>query len=175
MLHKTLDSIEDVAQELVQRAGLDPTALSVEHKKKEDPHQSRRRRDFQDRGEFDRVKAIEEVVPTTLDNDTARRDMGGTDITIQDTRYEDKGQVVAVSDTGFDIESKPDFHPAFTGRILVLCSEGRKQTTGQTDDANSHGTHVAGSVPGDGKSDATGGRIKGTALPANPVLHSPNA
>ncbi|KAH0592536.1 hypothetical protein MHUMG1_09687 [Metarhizium humberi] len=84
--------------------------------------------------------------------------------------YEGQGQVIAIADTGFDIGSKDDPHPAFAGRIVALISNDRRN--GRTDDPVGHGTHVAGSALGDGSSDTMGGSIQGAAPKASLVLQS---
>jgi serine protease AprX len=63
------------------------------------------------------------------------------------------GQVVGVADTGFD-----QTHPDFQGRIAGLAALGR---TNDASDPHGHGTHVAGSVLGDGK--ASQNKYRGTA------------
>jgi serine protease AprX len=63
------------------------------------------------------------------------------------------GQIVAVADTGIDREH-PDFHDRFAGIVAL----GR---AGDASDPDGHGTHVAGSVLGDGT--ASKGEIKGIA------------
>jgi hypothetical protein len=75
---------------------------------------------------------------------------------------------VAVADTGFDTGSRINVHPAFKGRVKKLYGLGRP---GISDDPHGHGTHVAGSVLGDGVS-ATEGNIRGTAPKARLVLQS---
>lgn len=83
--------------------------------------------------------------------------------------YEGEGQIVAVGDTGFDKGSTTDTHPAFKGRIKHLYALGR---TDRSDDPDGHGTHVCGSVLGDGTSEKMGGKIQGTAPKATLVLQS---
>jgi len=80
-----------------------------------------------------------------------------------------ENQVVAIADTGFDMGVTNDVHPAFTGRVNKLYSLGRP---GQANDPKGHGTHVAGSVLGDGTSDPLGLRIAGTAPAAKLVVQS---
>jgi serine protease AprX len=95
-----------------------------------------------------------------------------------------EGQIVTVCDTGFDKGSIEDVHPAFLGRVLKLYSLGRpdrvevaangeiQRIPGKSNDPNGHGTHVAGSVLGDGKSEAMGGYIRGTAPKAQLIMQS---
>ncbi|EGD93146.1 subtilisin-like protease [Trichophyton tonsurans CBS 112818] len=83
--------------------------------------------------------------------------------------YEGEGQIVAVGDTGFDKGSTTDTHPAFKGRVKHLYALGR---TDRSDDPDGHGTHVCGSVLGDGTSEKMGCKIQGTAPKATLVLQS---
>jgi serine protease AprX len=85
------------------------------------------------------------------------------------TRFEGQGELVAGADTGFDTGSTTDVHPAFKGRVHKLVGLGRP---GRSDDPQGHGTHVAGSVLGDGESATMGGRIRGTAPQATLYLQS---
>jgi hypothetical protein len=111
------------------------------------------------------VAAVEEYVTPQLHNDVARGLLGvdamagnpaaGLGLTGQ-------GQIVAVADTGLD-----DQHPDFAGRILGVSPLGR---AGDASDPNGHGTHVAGSVLGDGN--ASGGGLKGVAPQAKLFFQS---
>jgi serine protease AprX len=73
-----------------------------------------------------------------------------------------KGQLVGVADTGLD-----DAHPDFRGRIAALIARG---IPGVTSDPHGHGTHVTGSVLGDGA--ASAGAIRGTAPEAKVVFQA---
>jgi serine protease AprX len=116
---------------------------------------------------LDEVRHIEEVLPRKLLNSVARQVLrapagaaapGG----------EGAGEIVAVCDTGFDKGSTSDVHPAFKGRVKKLYALGRP---GRKDDPDGHGTHVAGSVLGDGLSTKEGA-VRGTAPKAKLVLQS---
>ncbi|MGB9879726.1 MAG: S8 family serine peptidase, partial [Anaerolineae bacterium] len=103
------------------------------------------------------VAAMEEYIPPKLHNDVARVLLGidrpahpNPKAHIPQTG---EGQIVAVADTGLD-----ERHPDFRGRIAGIVAWGRKD---DPSDPHGHGTHVAGSVLGDGS--ASGGRIRGIA------------
>jgi subtilisin family serine protease len=72
------------------------------------------------------------------------------------------GQIVAVTDTGLDAT-----HPDLVGRVVAAFSYGRP---GLTDDPDGHGTHVTGSLLGDGF--ASAGRVAGMAPAARVVVQS---
>ena len=111
------------------------------------------------------VERVEEYVPPKLHNDVARELLGidppagqgggGIGLTGQ-------GQIVAVADTGLDEQ-----HPDFQGRIAGVVALGRP---GDSSDPHGHGTHVAGSVLGDGS--ASGGKVRGAAPAARLFFQS---
>jgi subtilisin family serine protease len=72
------------------------------------------------------------------------------------------GQVIGIADSGLDTN-----HPDFQGRILASIARGRPN---DASDIHGHGTHVAGSVLGDGA--ASNGAIRGTAPDAGLVFQS---
>ncbi|MEP6601526.1 MAG: S8 family serine peptidase [Nitrospirota bacterium] len=116
---------------------------------------------------LDEVRHIEEVLPRKLHNSVARKILrmpAGNPV----PGDEGAGEIVAVADTGFDKGSTTDVHPAFKGRVKKLYALGRP---GRKDDPDGHGTHVAGSVLGDGVS-GTEGAVRGTAPKAKLVLQS---
>jgi serine protease AprX len=115
------------------------------------------------------VASIEEYVPPKLNNNIARKLLGidnegnepnsGLTSNISETG---EGQIVAVADTGID-----EKHPDFQGRILAIVALGRQN---DYSDPHGHGTHVAGSVLGDGT--ASGGTVRGTAPKARLFFQS---
>ncbi len=84
------------------------------------------------------------------------------------TPFNGRGQVVAVADTGLDTgHNDHSMCKDFQGRIVRMFSLGRP---GDTSDTEGHGTHVAGSILGDGSN--SNGIIKGMAPAAKLVFQS---
>ncbi|MFC9504748.1 S8 family serine peptidase [Streptomyces sp. NPDC057002] len=116
----------------------------------------------------DEVRQVEEVPERSLYNSVARPILHA-DVVVDGTPQQGAGQVVAVADSGFDLGSTTNVHSAFTGRVARLYALGRPT---RADDPDGHGTHVAGSVLGNGTSAAMGGAVQGTAPRATLVLQS---
>lgn len=111
------------------------------------------------------VKYIEEQPTYKLYNDIAKGLMDVDDI--WNLGYDGTGQVVGVCDTGLDTgKNDSTMHLDFQGRIDALYALGRSTS----DDPHGHGTHVAGSVLGNGA--RSGGTIKGMAPNARLVFQS---
>ncbi len=117
-------------------------------------------------GALPEVDTVAEYVAPELFNDAARRLLcidgwpGQNPATC--LTQDGAGQIVAVADTGID-----DEHPDFQGRIVGKVARGRPN---DTSDPLGHGTHVAGSVLGDGA--ASNGQIKGAAPKAQLFFQS---
>jgi serine protease AprX len=91
-----------------------------------------------------------EVRPRKLANDCCRRIAGSGDIAVglaggRHTLTGD-GEIVGIADSGLD-----ETHPDFAGRIAACVALGR---AGDASDLHGHGTHVAGTVLGDGAGSA---------------------
>src|SRR6185436_825892 len=114
---------------------------------------------------LDEVRHLEQVFPRKLANSVARTILR---VPATPTALMGAGEIIAVADTGFDKGSTTNTHPAFKGRVKKLYALGRP---GRKDDPDGHGTHVAGSVLGDGVSKADG-PVRGTAPGARLVLQS---
>lgn len=167
VLHRDVGLSAPLREKIARAAGLDPDGINLSGKKTRITVPVDRLPEI---AAIDEVRHIEPVVPYTLHNDVARRILrldpspaaGGT------APYEGNGQTVAVADTGFDKGSTTNVHPAFTGRVAKLYALGRAKSN----DPNGHGTHVAGSVLGDGASAPLGITIRGTAPQARLILQS---
>ena len=109
------------------------------------------------------VALVEEYIAPVLSNDRAREIIGlDRPGGVGSVTQTGQGQIVGVADTGLD-----DQHPDFQGRITGLIALGRPN---DSSDPNGHGTHVAGSVLGDGT--ASNGEIRGTAPDAELFFQS---
>lgn len=123
----------------------------------------------------DRVRIIEEVIEAELMCSDSRSIVGGT-VGIGGSAFRGKGQIVTVSDTGFDIGSREDCHPAFTDKVLALMSIARSNRTdlseqNRSNDPHGHGTHVSGIILGQNFSTSEG-QIGGIAPDAKLILQS---
>ncbi|QHI67935.1 S8 family serine peptidase [Tichowtungia aerotolerans] len=78
------------------------------------------------------------------------------------------GQVVAVGDTGLDLGNLETIHPDFSGRIRYASSYLYGDNW---KDYNGHGTHVAGSVLGDGSA-FSNGLYRGVAYESELVMQA---
>jgi serine protease AprX len=111
------------------------------------------------------VYQVMPYVPPQLSNDRARMLLGidapGNSVTTI-VPFDGKGQIIGIADTGID-----DQHPDFQGRFAGISALGRAN---DHSDTNGHGTHVAGSVGGDGT--ASGGAIRGVAPAARIFFQS---
>jgi serine protease AprX len=163
VLHRTAD-VRRAAKHIAEAAHLAPADVTVAGRKVKLTLKTRRLADV---AALDEVRHVERVFPRKLTNNIARQilrapNAGST------TSASAKGEIVAIADTGFDKGSTTDVHPAFKGRVKKLYALGRP---GRKDDPDGHGTHVAGSVLGDGVSKSDG-PIRGTAPGAKLVLQS---
>jgi serine protease AprX len=116
---------------------------------------------------LDEVRQMAPAPVYKLYNNIARPILNAN-VVVNGTTYQGAGQIVVVNDTGFDKGSRTSVHPAFTGRVVKLTALGRSTA----DDPDGHGTHVAGSVLGDGNSASMGGKIQGTAPKAKLITQS---
>jgi subtilisin family serine protease len=155
---------EAVRDKIAKAAGLTADTLKMGQGKVRLTVSQRRLKDL---AAIDEVRSIEPYFPPKLANNIARQIMHADDVQSGGALTGD-GQIVAVADTGFDQGVTDDVHPAFTGRVLKLYALGRN---GDASDPNGHGTHVAGSVLGDGAMQ-DGTVVRGIAPAAQLVLQS---
>src|SRR5215470_3683883 len=166
VLHDDVDPNDaKLKQKLAAAAHIDPEDLEMSRHKVRLQVQERYLNDI---AGIDEVRHVEEAPSRKLFNNVARPIMNAH-VVVNGTVFEGDGQIVAVADTGFDKGSTTNTHPAFTGRVVKLVPFGRP---GKADDPDSHGTHVCGSVLGNGNSPSMGGLIQGTAPKARLIVQS---
>lgn len=109
-------------------------------------------------------------------NDVARRDIMRVEEVWEQLGLYGQGQIVAVADTGLDTGNLDTVSADFADRIIETFARGRP---GDWSDANGHGTHVAGSVLGNGRDSGSdpdardyGGSFAGAAPEASLVFQS---
>ncbi|EEH36819.1 peptidase S8 and S53 [Paracoccidioides lutzii Pb01] len=168
VVHHDVDpNDDDVKLAVAMAARADPDSLAVSARQIRLQVQQQH---LDDVAAIDAVYLIQQVHPFILFNNKAWQVLGcDTKIVGEETEYSGEGQVVGVGDTGFDVGKTDDTHHAFTGRVKKLYALGRPN---KTDDPNGHGTHVSGSILGDGSSKTMGGRIAGAAPKASLALQS---
>jgi serine protease AprX len=110
------------------------------------------------------VKTIEDIKVRRLFNNVATSLMNANDVAGNVLGLTGKGEIVGIADTGLDSGDHVTIHPDFRGRIKGLKSypinpvydkewvNNPGNDDGVKDVSSGHGTHVAGSVLGDGSS-----------------------
>jgi subtilisin family serine protease len=152
-------------EKIARAAGLDPATMETDGNKVRLRLSAGRLDGLAD---IDEVRHIEEFSGSKLYNDVARS-LINVDV-VQNgggINFEGAQEVVAVCDTGLDTGDPNNIHAAFRGRVARLYPLARSTAN----DPHGHGTHVAGSVLGDGILSG-GGPIRGTAPRATLVLQS---
>lgn len=162
-----------LAPYVAQAAGVDINELEIcPTKIRLTVHQDK----LDDLAALDSVNRIEEVRPKGVYNDQARGILQA-DALFTSSGYQGAGQIICVADTGFD-QGIPDddsgvkVHPALAGRVERLVSIWGPQ---YSEDLEGHGTHVCGSICGDGiYAGSVNGKIsvKGTAPAAKLMVQS---
>ncbi len=112
------------------------------------------------------VVFIERYQPFSLFNDVAAAIIDVPPI--WNAGFHGEGEVVGIADTGLDTGvNDAGLNRDFQGRVQALIALGRPN---DASDPHGHGTHVAGSVLGDGAN--SGGQIRGMAPAARLVFQS---
>ncbi|EWG55348.1 hypothetical protein FVEG_13360 [Fusarium verticillioides 7600] len=162
------DSAEDISQRIQDSLGISPEDITIRDGASVIRLTGNNDK-LQEIAKIDSVGSIQEVHKLTFFNNVAREilhaDVTGPNTTI----FKGAGQTVTVADTGFDTGDRNSTHEAFTGRVKKLIPVGRST---MTNDLDGHGTHVCGSILGDGHSEKMGGPIQGTAPEATLIVQS---
>jgi serine protease AprX len=165
ILHRNLKA-SDVLEKIAEAAQVSPDLIQVGRNK---VRLTVKARQLDALANVDGVRTVEEVRPRKLLNNVARKILGAPVVGAANPPFFGQGQIVAIADTGFDRGSTTDTHPAFTGRVQKLYPLGRPNDATDTD---GHGTHVCGSVLGNGTSAILNISIQGTAPEAKLVMQS---
>ncbi|KAI3011068.1 hypothetical protein CBS147346_1269 [Aspergillus niger] len=159
-------SIEAVSQKISTDTSI-PTKEMVFEEDRQMIRMPVNKADMEKIASLDSVAAIREIVEEDFDNYKARETIGVSWMPSNGTGYEGQGQTITVADTGFDTGDLADVHHAFSGRVIGLVAIGREW---QTNDTSGHGTHVCGTLLGDGTCNEES--IKGTAPKSTLVVQS---
>ncbi len=134
------------------------------------------------------VRSIEPTILRQLRNDVAAGLMGVQEV--QDPSglgLSGRGEIVGVADSGLDTGSADTIHPDFAGRIVTLLSwpvatdwssvvTNVGEDDGPADARSGHGTHVAGSILGNGSAwqalGQQGAAVRGPAYEATLVFQA---
>jgi serine protease AprX len=142
VLHRNVQP--DAARNAIAKAaGLDPSAIKLDGQKARLTVSEGR---LEPLAQLDVVRHIEEFSGLKLYNNVALQLLGAASVHAGVAGLEGAGEIVAVCDTGLDTGDPADIHPAFAGRVVKLYPIGRSTAS----DPHGHGTHVSGSVLGDG-------------------------
>ncbi|MCJ1290929.1 hypothetical protein MMC34_002471 [Xylographa carneopallida] len=173
MVHQEVKDVEAVADHISRVAHVDRSQMEVTSDKiRLNVHLGELKTIAAD----DRVRVLEEVVTPVLFDDQAKW-LVYAPLPVQgDSQFCGKGQTIAVFDSGFDLGSVEDCHPAFTGQIHKLIPIGRASDATKTeaqkvDDPKGHGTHVCGTIVGK-EVETSQGMVGGVAQDAKVVLSS---
>jgi serine protease AprX len=173
---------EDLREAVAAAANVDPAKLNLGRDKARVTVQPKY---LSAVAKIDDVRHIEEVRPPMLLNDVAREILGLLSVNGNGgTPFEGEGQLVVVADTGFNNgrTENDQVHQAFRSsdnaepRVIKLYPLGRPANAelglaGNSNDPVGHGTHVAGSVLGDGTFSGSV-KIRGTAPKARLIVQS---
>ncbi len=145
-----------------------------------------RARQFQSLSAVHGVAFIRQQAVPRTSNNIATGIMGNAYAAARPTglKLSGAGEIVAVCDTGFDTGDPASIHPDFAGRVVAIKSyaitpDWKNVVTnpggddGPADLDSGHGTHVAGSVLGDGAASAgTAAVVRGHAHKAKLVFQA---
>jgi len=134
------------------------------------------------------VRSIEPTVLRQLRNDVAAGLLGAEEVqNPSGLGLSGRGEIVGVADSGLDTGSTDTIHPDFAGRIVTLLSwpvatdwsyvvTNVGEDDGPIDARSGHGTHVAGSILGNGAVWRTlgmeGAAVRGLAFDATLVFQA---
>lgn len=120
------------------------------------------------------VFAVEAFAPPQSGNDRSGvilgtnqvRNVGSVDFLVN---LDGAGEIVGVIDTGLDTGALPAIHADLRDRVLRIANLAAPGTP--VPDTTPHGTHVTGTIAGDGTGSA--GRLRGVAPAAWVIFHGP--
>jgi subtilisin family serine protease len=126
----------------------------------------------------DEVLWIDSYIPPQLTNNIGGGQIMHANQVRQSLGLFGAGQIVAVADTGMDVGNPTTLHPDIRGRLVKAYCLGRPSPCDWSD-PDAHGTHVAGSVLGNGSASGStpaahqySGSFAGVAPEAKLVMQS---
>ena len=174
--HQEYDSatgLQELAAKIATAVGVNSSKVEVLTSKVQVEVQAR---EIEKIAALEPVRVIEEVLTPQLADGQANEIVLCAATYPTMPAFRGSNQVISVIDSGFDLGTSQDCHPAFEGCVKKLISLNRSDADVPTDaqrydDPDGHGTHVCGTIVGQ-QAETSAGLIEGVAPDAQIVVSS---